>query len=183
MRRMLAGLVLVLVAAVPASAQEVTYTACSAAQAVTAAADLLHVEAGADRSVEVLKVWIVPGSQTAAAYHQVVLRRTTAASTGGSTVTASPHDPNGAAFTGVVRYGAAGGGTDGVTLVNTSYFVPTATTLGSAAPVVLFDATADPTKAIVINAGGTTGIEVRNATGGAGGANHYACATFVERRR
>lgn len=165
----------------PIAAQDVTtFVACSTAQAVTAAADMLHVEAGLDRSVFVLKVWIVPGTQTTAGYHQIILRRTTSASTGGTLIVPSAINPLGAAYTGIARFGAAGGGTDGVTLIAGAYFVPTATTAGGAQDYVIFDATYGKGQAIKIAKGGTTGLELRNATGGVGGANHYACALFTE---
>jgi len=177
------SLVAVLVAcfARPVAAQDIsTYVACSAAQAVTAAADMLHLEAGPDRGVLVHRVWIVPGTQTTAGYHQYILRTTTAASTGGSLIVPAPVNPLRSVFTGIVRYGAAGGGTDGSTLVGGSYFVSTTTTINNAVALVLFDAAGSGVNPLRINKGGTTGIEVRNATGGAGGANHYACVLFTE---
>jgi hypothetical protein len=181
MKRVFAVLVLLALLVLPTHAQDVTsFVACSAAQAVAAATDMLHLEAGAGKAVLVWKLWIVPGTQTAAGYHQIVVRRTTSASTGGSTVTAAPINPYGAAFTGIVRYGATGGGADGVTLFAGSYFVPTTTIPGGAQDYVVFDATGVPGLAIKIAKGGTTGLEVNNATGGAGGAGHYACALFTE---
>lgn len=179
-KRLVSVLVALGLLAIPTAAQEITtYTACSAAQAVAAAADMLHLEAGVDRGVFVLKVWIVPGTQTTAGYHQFVLRTTTSASTGGTAVTPAAINPLKAVFTGIVRYGATGGGTDGSTLLAGSYFVPTATTIGIAPAVVLFDASVGGLP-LRITRGGTTGIELRNATGGAGGANHYACVLFTE---
>lgn len=189
MKRLVLGLLLLLGFAAPAFAQGAdapTYVACSAAQAVTAAADMLHLEAGPEKAIRVLRIWIVPGTQTTAGYHQIVIRRTTSASTGGSTVVASPLDPNDAAFTGIVRYGATGGGTDGVTIWNGAYFVPTATTIGLSGVLVVYDATqmlfTQAEKPLWILKGGTTGLEIHNNTGGAGGANHYACVQFTEQR-
>jgi hypothetical protein len=173
--------VLLALCARPLAAQDAaTHVACSAAQAVAAAADMLHVEAGPDKSVFVWKVWIIPGTQTTAGFHQIVLRRTTSASSGGSTVTPAPINPFSQAFTGIVRYGAAGGGADGVTLVAGAYFVPTATTSGPENQFVVFDATLANARPILIASGGATGLELRNATGGVGGANHYACVLFTE---
>jgi hypothetical protein len=142
---------------------------------------MLHVEPGAVYAVYVWKVYIVPGTQTAAGYQQVVLRRTTSASTGGSTLVPSALTPFSSLFTGIVRENATGGGADGVTLANASYFVGTTTTVGQASPLVLFDATGLTKRdAIYIPAGGTVGLELHNNTGGAGGANHYACVQFSE---
>lgn len=185
MKRFSIALLLLLATALPAAAQEYPiYQACTPAQAVTAAADMLHLEAGPVNAVYVWKVWIVPGTQTTAGYQQVVLRRTSTASTGGATVTAAPNDQNYAAFTGVVRSAATGGGTNDVTLVNSSYWAPTATTIGQSNPLVLFDSTGLTKRdAIRIAPGGTTGLELNNATGGAGGANHYACVIFSEEIR
>src|SRR5690349_14936240 len=151
LRRLVPVLALIGLLAKPIGAQDITYyVACSAAQAVTAAADLLHVEAGTDKGVLVWKVWVIPGTQTTAGFHQVVLRRTTSASTGGTAVTPSPLLPTGAAFTGIVRYGATGGGANGVTLVNGSYFVPTTTTSGPENQYVVYDATLPNVKPIRI---------------------------------
>lgn len=156
------------------------YVACSGALALAAAGDMLSLESGPDHGVQVLKIWIVPGSQTAAGYHQILVRRTNSASTGGTTFAPAPIDVNAIAFTGITRYGGTGGGNPTVTLFSGAFFAGTTTTTGGAQDYVIYDATGVPGGAILVSKGVANGLKITDSTGGAGGANHYACVLFVE---
>lgn len=160
-----------------------TYTACSALLTPTGAQTLLSVEAGSAKKTILLRAWVLPGSQTTAAYRQFLLRRITTASSGGTAITPEKHDPADGNFSGRVA-SAPTPGTAGAQITAVTGFGNTTAAAPDGDGLILYDHTRNAGvgygKPIIVNSGTTNGVEIRDVAGAAGAANWTACATFSE---
>lgn len=150
----------------------------------TAAASLVAIEADSSNKLRLryIKVCLGVGAlQTTAGERQLVLFRTTAASSGGSTQTPTIYDPADSAFGGVARYNSSAVTTTpaigSVTVANdlgwtgTFAFTTAATTTTPQCSEKYFDT--GQQKPITVAAGVANGLAIGDLTGGAGGAGVY----------
>ena len=160
------------------SAKRPTYVACSAAEANTATAEALVIEAGASKATRIRAIWINPGLQTSAAYRSLTILRRTTASSSGTTITPNPVDAADAAFSGVVRSKPTAGSA-GATLFTYQMWVPTA--VANSTVVVWPPPQVQPgvIKDLVIPAGTANGIGISDP-GASGGASLMICAALTE---
>lgn len=158
-----------------------SFTTTLAVTVPTAAASLAAIEGDAINRVRLryLKVCLSPTAlQTTAGVRTLVLFRTTAASTGGSTATPILFDTTDPAFSGILRSGGitttpAGGA---VTVANSIWSATIALGSAVATSIVCTEAKAfdqGQLKAPASTASVASGLALADLTGGAGGTGNY----------
>lgn len=144
--------------------------------ALTAAGDVVAVEAGASKDFLVHRISILqPGLQTAAGIVKLQLLRTTTPGTGG-VVTPPPFDPDDVAFSGICRAAPGTPGTGGVVLAEIPVFVPVALAVGTPIIIDLQDLLGKWPR---VKLGVNNGIALRHP-GAAGAANFYGALEISE---
>lgn len=160
---------------VAGNSAEATYVVNAVGLASTADVAIIAIEAPAAGVIRLarLVLW-QPGIIGTAAVRNFRLRRTTAAGTGGTTVTPTPYDTGSAAYGGVARTGSTI--TAGVDLDNIAVFTPTA--LAAFVPLVIDWADAGVDQQPTIPAGTANGLALWVA-GAAGAASLSATVVFT----
>lgn len=163
------------------NSQNVSYSITHSITIPTSAASIAAVEADGTNRLYLrhLKICLGPGAlQTTAGAHTLVLFKTTAASSGGSTVTPNPMDAADGAFGGIARNGAITTTPASPTAANglqswTLNIPAAATGAGSCTNDVWFGDQHGQMKPPTVAKGVANGLAIADLTGGAGGAGLY----------
>jgi hypothetical protein len=155
------------------NSQKPTYTVAASGLTPTAALNVAVVESGAARVTVIKRLWITPGTATAAGTATLTLNRNTVAATAaGTTVVPTLRDTTDSAFSGISR--TNGYTVTGVTVTATqdSWTIPTpiSTATNPAAPIEIDLTNKGTEKGIVIPVGTTTGASfIHSGLAGAAG--------------
>lgn len=153
-----------------------SYTAQGGMQLATASSHLMQIMAGASLRVRIRRIEVYGWTlATTAAIWACQIVRLTTAGTGGTVVTTSPLDPADSASGATAMTLPTAKGTEGVFIASaTQVAQQTVATNGAMSAPLVFDFDGPRRKPLIIAAGASNGIAVRNSTGIA------AAAVFID---